>query len=313
METKTLVLYYDNGNKPIFRKCFNDSGIESRYWLKNDSVFLIDMYFKRFRCIRTILKDLIYYFPEGTDGLIILFDTNLSEPYLDTIRKRNPRAKIVIWFWNEIYNEKMLNHLKKFDIWSYSPRDCEKYGLIYNPQFFFDSVLDRYRSFRNQEKMQGKQGFIFLGREKGRFDTIQSIADEIKKCGWGCETDYLSTSIYDRPLKMGIKYSPGFQYEVCVEKVLEFQGILDAAYKQNSGLSLRVMESIFFHKKLITTNPLVSVYDFFDENNIYVWGWSKISLEEFLSRPYRPVPDDICKTYLISSWLSRFKAYYGME
>ncbi len=313
MDNKTLVIYYDNGDKPIFRNCFRESGLRWHSWLKNDISFRLYAFSRRNKWVSRHASNLIYYFPEDTDGLIILFDTKLSRYYLDRIRRKNPRAKIVVWYWNAVDNEDMLNVYKAVDVWSYSPSDCEKYGLLYNPQFFFDSIAERYRGCRDQGEMRGERSFIFMGRDKGRSEYLRTIADEIKKSGWGCRTDYLSTCKTDRPERKDVLYSSGFPYEKYMETALKYQGILDVVYKENSGLSLRTMESIFFHKKLITTNPAVTSYDFYDENNIYVWGRSDMSPEEFLSRPYRPVPDSICRHYLMTSWLARIKAYYGME
>ena len=314
MDDKTLVIYFDNGDKPIFRDCFNQSGIRCCSWLKNRIAYKIYKQCKDIRFIRKRIEDQwLFSYPENMDGLIILFDTKIPEHYIYKIREKNPNAKIIIWFWNVIDSEGRRRLIKGFDVWSYSLPDCGKYGLLYNSQFFFDSILERYRDDRNKAKMEGEQKFIFMGREKGRSDIILKIADEIKKCGWDCEINFLATGKSDRPKNKSIQFSPGFKYEEYMEKALKCQGILDAAFDENSGLSLRTMESIFFHKKLITTNSLVSEYEFFDENNIYVWDHSNLSLKEFLSRPYRPVPDSICETYLISSWLSRFKTYYRMK
>ena len=313
MDDTALVIYYDNGNKPIFRTCFAESGIPCRSWLKNYTAFLVYSLCEKVNRIGLFFRNYIYAYPEDMEGLIILFDTKLPEFYLRRILEKNPRAQIIVWYWNEVKSEKKLQNQDAFDIWSYSPADCREYWLIYNSQFYFDSVVKRYRDVREQREMRGERSFIFMGREKGRSDQINAVAEAIKQCGWGCQIDYLSTCKNDRPHKSGNPYTKGFGYDTYVQKVMAYQGILDVAFKENSGLSLRTMESIFFHKKLITNNSLVSTYDFYDENNIYIWGKSGMSLEEFLARPYRPVPDSICNQYLITSWLARFKEYYGMK
>ena len=315
MDNKLLVLYYDNGIKQIFHKCFIESGIQCRSWLKNNAAFAAFSLMTIVKKIRKFCGNSLYYYPENYDGLIILFDTKLSEIYLRTIRQKNPEARIILWYWNEIQHQRLLKFAAslQIDTWSYSPADCKKYDLLYNSQFFFDSAAERYRSLRDQQKMQGKKSFIFIGREKGRAEQIRMISEEIQKCGWACETEFRASYMSDRPKDKRLKYKIWCHYDEYLENVLEYSGILDVAYQPNSGLSLRTLESIFFHKKLITTNPLVKDCDFYDENNIYVWGHSDMSLSEFLSRPYRPVPDSICQPYLISSWASRFFAYYESE
>lgn len=315
MDNKLLVLYYDNGIKQIFHKCFIESGIQCRSWLKNTAAFIVFRLAKEVKKIEKMCGNSLYYYPEDYEGLIILFDTKLPDIYLRMVRQKNPDARIILWYWNEIQSQSRLKLAASLgiDTWSYSPADCKKYDLLYNSQFLFDSVAVRFRSLRDQQEMQGEKSFIFIGREKGRADQIRMISEEIQKCGWGCETEFRSSYISDRPKDKNLKYKIWCHYDEYIDLVLKYRGILDVAYQPNSGLSLRTLESIFFHKKLITTNPLVKAYEFYDENNIYVWGHSDMSLDEFLSRPYRPVPDSICQTYLISSWISRFFTYYGLN
>lgn len=48
------------------------------------------------------------------------------------------------------------------------------------------------------------------------------------------------------------------------------RAILDIAQQKQDGYSMRVMEAIFFNKKLVTTNTAVKQSVFYDENNIFI-------------------------------------------
>ena len=303
-----LILYFDSGRKPIFRACFNESGIECRSWCASAFSSVLFNSLSHMWRLRSVLRGIIYYFPKQRKDLIIVFDTKVSRDYLRELRRRNPESQIAIWCWNEIKPaEKLIDKAEGLDIWSYSISDCEKYGLRYNTQFYFDSIVERYGDVRRAEAPQGGKSFLFAGRTKGREEKIEAISQQIRRAGWGCEVEYLSASMR-RPKNCG----DVIRYDELVRQMLGYQGILDIAAATTSGLSLRVMESIFFHKKLITDNSVVMDYDFYDENNIYVWGHSTCSLEEFLERPYRPVPQEIADRYLLSSWASRMCEAYGM-
>ncbi len=305
-----MILYHDNGNWPIFRSCFNESGVACHALLKYrfvSSTLLRIASFLGFGWKLTC-KTALYYPKNGEHSLIVVFDTKIPDGYLQFLKAKNPSARIVIWCWNEIDPAgKLLETADDFDIWSYSPYDCKTYGLQYNPQFYFDSIVDRFAPIQPPAEPQGKKGFLFMGREKKRKGQIDEIANQIRSAGWECQIDYLQApSAGDRKGHRTI-----LAYDSVVQKTLDYQGILDVAAARESGLSLRVLEAAFFHKKLITTNPVVKQYDFYDESNIYVWGHSTMTLEEFLELPYRLVSREIMNRYLVSNWAARLQAAYA--
>ena len=72
---------------------------------------------------------------------------------------------------------------------------------------------------------------------------------------------------------------------------------------------MRVMESIFFQKKLITNNKSVVNYLFFDENNILVMDSMNLELEtikEFLAKPFHKYDMDTINSYDVQEWWSHF-------
>ena len=305
-----LILYFDNGNRPIFRSSFTESGIECQSWFRRGFSLLPYRFYEHMGFLRRLKNRLIHWYPHGrAHELIVVFDTKIPSFYLRKLAKHNPQAKIVVWCWNEIKPaEKLLEKAGSTDVWSYSPSDCTQYGLRYNPQFYFDSIVKRHAESTKAQSPQGERGFLFMGRKKGREQQLADIASKIREAGWTCEVEFFEGS--HNECSEGV--IPTTPYELTVERTLGFQGILDVAAAQDSGLSLRVMESMFFHKKLITTNPVVARYDFFDENNIYIWGHSDKSLEEFLALPYRPVSASVARYYLISAWAARLEAAYGL-
>lgn len=297
-----LVLYYDNGICPIFRECFGESGVTWRSWLRFDrtGTHLPGR-------VRRLLERLIFYVPKvAEDEMVVVFDSKVNRRYMELLRRRNPQARIVVWCWNEIKpREGLLKIADGLDVWSYSPSDCETYGLKYSDPFYFDSIVRRFEPMRQANATSGVKGFLFMGRPKGRTGQIDVMARAICDAGWECELVYYSDT-NDRQAE-GRRAEP---YENIVRNTLGYQGILDVAASQASGLSLRTMESVFFHKKLMTTNRLVAEYDFYDENNIYIWGESPMTVREFLDLPYRPVPREVADRYLLSAWVRRMEEAY---
>ena len=67
------------------------------------------------------------------------------------------------------------------------------------------------------------------------------------------------------------------------------------------------MESIFFNRKLITTNIFVKQCDFYDPNNIFIYGEdNNENIKPFLNLKYNPVSYDILNKYDINKWIENF-------
>lgn len=81
--------------------------------------------------------------------------------------------------------------------------------------------------------------------------------------------------------------------------------LLDVGNPTGDGLSLRVFEAIGSNRKLILTNRSISIYDFYNESNFYVWNGSFDSCNEFFNADY--VCTNVDK-YYIYNWI-----YYLIE
>lgn len=81
--------------------------------------------------------------------------------------------------------------------------------------------------------------------------------------------------------------------------------LVDFVNSNHKGLSLRVFEALNANKKLITTNPEVKKYEFFNDANILIYD-SEISLEEikaFLQIPFEKLPNTMISKYSFENWL----------
>jgi hypothetical protein len=80
--------------------------------------------------------------------------------------------------------------------------------------------------------------------------------------------------------------------------------LLDLKVDEHEGLSFRVLESVGLGKKIITTNPRVRDYDFFNPDNILIWNGQSIEeLKAFVDKPYMPVADHVKKKYSLKNWI----------
>lgn len=87
------------------------------------------------------------------------------------------------------------------------------------------------------------------------------------------------------------------------------RAILDIAQQKQDGYSMRVMEAIFFNKKLVTTNTAVKQSVFYDENNIFIVDLKTTTADElqaFFAKPFRNYSDEVREYYSIEAWVDRF-------
>lgn len=231
------------------------------------------------------------YIPNGCK-YIVFFDVNYRFEFAKYIKKHNPNIKVIFWYWNVVTekNKKFLDDKNIDEIWTYNRFDAEKYNLNYNPQFYY------YQKNEKEENDFPESDVIFMGMDKGREEAILKIKKNLEESNLGCsfhiihgENDYMN---YDEYLK----------------EVEKSKCILDFSFIIPCGLSIRPLEAIFLHKKLITNNKDIVNYKFYNKNNIYILEKENDrDIQQFINSPYVEIPDDIIEYYSYESWLKRFK------
>lgn len=90
-----------------------------------------------------------------------------------------------------------------------------------------------------------------------------------------------------------------------IEKVSEESKIVvDIELSNQSGLTMRTIETHGMRKKLITTNKNIMNYDFYDPNNICVVERDNpIIKKEFVDSEYKILKDDLYEKYTLSNWI----------
>lgn len=74
-----------------------------------------------------------------------------------------------------------------------------------------------------------------------------------------------------------------------------------------NGITLRVLESLFFEKKLITNNINIINCEFYNKNNIFIINKDNLDdLNDFLKSEYKKIDKKIINYFDYESWLNRF-------
>lgn len=288
-----MIIYFDNGNNP-FTSHFKLCG-EEIYTPYNKSLKVkVIRKFEKFKLLRSLLYN--KKIRPVKDEKVIIFDSNISPEFLEWIKLKYSTNRIIFWYWNPVntsLNPKLIPN--GIEIWSYSIEDCKKYNLQYNTTFYFDNLVNN--KLQNNEK----NNILFVGRDKGRLNSLLS---------WKKQLDYqgISSQFYiigDKNSK-DYKYQKPLQYNKIIELINRSNVIIDYYVDEYAGLSLRTMEALFLNKKLITNNKIISSYDFYNENNIYIVNKDLDDIKKFLQKEMVVIDNKIKEQYLFSNWINKF-------
>lgn len=223
------------------------------------------------------------------DTLVYLGESPTACYALSKICKKQVRK--ICFFWNScstIKNcEKCIKKIKKsgFPIVTFDSEDAQRYNLIFANQFY------RNVSGLKRENIKIENDFFFCGKNKGRKELLQRMQKLLSTIG-NCK--------FVIPEKEDAMSYPDYVDEVKKTKVL-----CDVNQNNQSGLTLRVLESLFFSKKLITNNTFIEKYDFYNPNNILIYRshTTKDDVLSFLMKPYEPVDGEILARYEVTNVL----------
>lgn len=296
MNTSKVLLISSNLIFP--RHLYNSIGIEAfEYYDHNISKILKllrkitvkNSFFRRFIWLQPWYSRIHLY-----EKVILIAINGIDDIFID-IRKKKIENKIIIFFWDPVFRvSECLNN--SFDKWSFDNLDCAKFNLRFNTTFFFRDLVIQFTSSTNLIKYE----IYFVGRDKGRKHYLDFLKSSFENIG---------LRVYMRVGEDNFhKSDESSAYEKNLIDLQLTMSILDIAQDGQSGLSLRVMESIFFKKKLITTNRYIVDAPFYNTNNIFVLTHDNlIQLPEFLNKPYEDTDwEKFVGYYDAVAWLNRF-------
>ncbi|MCH5219360.1 MAG: hypothetical protein J1F20_02230 [Muribaculaceae bacterium] len=230
---------------------------------------------------------------------LILFDSPLTVPAANYIKKRYPQLRVIYWFWNHISNPNILCQLQpNIEKWSYDPEDCKQYELKYNHQFYFPEIVN------NTPDEAETYDCIFVGADKGRKEIINSTQKLLSDLGQ--KTFFL---IADSSKVRTNKHR--LPYKEVASLVKQSKCIVDILPPHQKGMSLRPLEALYFGKKLITNWKEIKDTPLYDKRTVYILDVNTTNhLSEFLlERQEHNLAkyNENIKRYSFQDWLLNFQ------
>lgn len=227
---------------------------------------------------------------------VLVFESLLSPLLIKWINKKM-EVNIDVWYWNIVKNTISPNTLKesKCKLWSFSRIDAIDYGMSFNPPPYFNEI-----KCLSEEK---RYDVVFVGKDKGRLLQLLYWKAQLEKKK--LDTFFLITP--DRKYNLNRNYSKEIPYNESVGLSCKSKAVFDYIEIDNSGQSMRMMESLFLGNKIITNNKLIRDYDFYNPKNIFILNIDNFDhITDFLSLEYSKIDINIVMKYDFDNFFLRF-------
>lgn len=241
---------------------------------------------------------------------IIVFDTpyNYDRKLLENIARQAKHPQLYFYSWNMIKNEDYLREMKEdiercgFKVYSYNLADCQKYSLNFNTIMYEKNI--------SLEPTEIQYDALFLGYIKDRGEKIKAIYNLFVEIGLRPYFMVVKKNSNEEKIDFCHYLNHELGYSEYVNKISSSRIIIDINQEGQDGLSLRVMESIYLRKKLITTNAAIVNSKAYNKNNIFVLKFpiiSKQELIEFINQPFVEYSQETKDYYSLEKWIERFR------
>ena len=189
--------------------------------------------------------------------------------------------------------------------YSFQREDCRDFGLRFNSTMFAPPPPGLL-----PEDVQERWDVLFLGVPKDRLPLLRALHGQWSKMGLRLQFRVGLTGLEDVQPEQGdgwLVTHEWLDYADYLALALQSRCLLDLYQAIQTGFSLRVMEHIFFARKLITNNGTLRHAAFYHPDNIFILGEDDMrGIGRWLDLPFVPIGDDIRQYYSFEAWIDRF-------
>lgn len=221
--------------------------------------------------------------------------------------KQKTGKRVVVWYWNLVTDKELSPDYCKSvgcEPWSFDRGDCQKYNMLFGDTYYFP-----YEEYKSSVKISDSIFYVGINRP-GREELLTHLGDYLKENN--LKYCFHLTAIPTESNVVKAQYSPRMNYEEIIEAIHKSVAVLDLNRENQSGMTLRPMEALFFKRKLVTNNRSITQYYIYDKENTYILKDGNFDgLASFLTKPYidDQVNENKRKTYCFAEWLRRIEAH----
>ena len=248
------------------------------------------------------------------DYVFVINIEAMPKSFLNKMKEKSPSTKFILYMWDSMHNKKKaINYLSCFDkVFSFDRNDCmENPSVIFRPLFF----LNEYANISKPQKYKYDLSFIGTAHSDRYIllNKIRILPNVIKRnCyfylylqNWKLFLLYkIKNSAFRKANFRDFNYVPLTKNEL-MNLIEESRIVIDIQHPKQVGLTIRTIEMLGAHRKLITTNATIKDYDFYNPNNILIIDREDPKIPDmFFDADYEPVDQTVYYKYSLNGWLN---------
>lgn len=261
------------------------------------------------KCLKKIRK-----IKNTFDYILVIYGWEVSGIVLKKIRTNYLKkdGKMILYYWDNRKNvADKEESLKYFDkIYSFDSDDCHQFNYTFLPLFFRNEYLNSFR-----DNIENKYDISMVAS----YNLFRyRIVENIKKCN---KDKVINVCLFANKKilflhKLLRKECRNVELDKLTSSALEPKqitdiynssyAILDLPHPKQSGLTIRTLECLAMEKKLVTTNVMVTKYDFYRPENIFVLKEDGVLPNvAWFHSDYEDIDETIINKYSINSWVQQ--------
>lgn len=243
------------------------------------------------------------------DSVLIFGIENIKD--LRIVRKYLRTRQVSVFTWNPVMDYQQTpwvrrQHIRQlkglgFKVSTFDPGDAQRYGLTLVKQVY--RPVDSLR-----ESVPDDFDIYFLGKDKHRFGRLQSLGE-----AWCAQGLRIHLQVIAEP---GEQHPPSTVVDVRLDAlgyrenialIQRSRCLLELVQANQSGLTIRCLEAMFFERKLITNNPRVKDLPFYHPARFFILGQDELSaVPAFLAADMPPLSAADLAGYAFPDWIRQF-------
>lgn len=254
--------------------------------------------FKRVKFFKKILANIFIrrYLPKLTTKDVIIYNDS------HVLKRLNPeiiealKCQRILLLRNPVSVDFIQEMKMRFErIYGFEELICQQSVIDYIPQFFPIGFNDRDVGVNSWKPIRHRRCY-FIGKDKGRFAVIKALAEQLRK--HDCDLNFQIVRDNTSKEVSQLYCDKNITYEQNLVNARETDCIVDITQDAQIGWTLRVLEALYFNKKLITNNISLLNSNIYSSHRVFIIGhdsWDRFS--DFLEAELKPLRDDILYQY----------------
>lgn len=191
------------------------------------------------------------------------------------------------------------NHNELFDkIFSFDVKDVQENNFL--------TLLTNFIYLDKTPYLQTKnKAFMILSKSYERevlLSKIANILDNKNIHNYEFIVANPATKRVNRKIHLTEKH---IKLDIVIEKMKNAEILIDLVRPNQTGLSFRIFEAMALHKKIITNNKHIKLFDFYNSNNVLVIDDNVENIpNDFLTKPYQEIPEEIYFKYTLENFVN---------